>query len=130
MRAFYSLAVVTLFLTACSSQPIVAPVEQLQHVPIEKAPTPSTEKILPVQHKTALYLCKDQKSVKLTKDSNEKKSITVEFNQTSHKLSSSVPKTGKKKYSNIRWIWIEEFNGSHTLRDKSGKVLADFCIKQ
>lgn len=130
MRTFRPLVVFGLFLTACTSQPMVAPVEQMQQAPIELAPTPSAEKIQPVKNKTVLYLCSKQKSVKVTKNANEKKSLTIEFNQTSHKLSSTVPKTSKKKYSNIRWIWAEEFDGSHTLRDKNGKVLAGHCITQ
>lgn len=130
MRKFRFFAATSLFLTACSSQPLITPVEQIQQIPLEVAPTPSTEKILSVQTKTVLFQCLKQKSVKVTQNANEKKSLTVEFNQTSHKLSSSVPKTSKKKFSNIRWIWTEEFDGSHTLRDKNGKILAAYCIKQ
>lgn len=130
MRMFRPFVAASLFLTACSSQPIITPVEQIQHAPLDAAPTPSTETVLSVQDKTVLYQCRQQKSVKVTKNMAEKKSVTVEFNQTSHKLSSSVPKTSKRKFSNIRWIWTEEFDGSHTLRDKNGKILAAYCIKQ
>lgn len=130
MRAVLPFAFFTLLLSACSNPPIIAPVELLQHSPLEQAPTPSNEKILPVQSRVTSYLCHQQKSVRLTQNANEKKSITIEFNQTSHKLSSSVPKTGKRKFSNIRWIWTEEFDDTATLRDKNGKILASHCVKQ
>lgn len=130
MHVFRSLAIFSLFLSACSSQPIIAPVEQLQHPLVEQtSPSPSNEKVLAVQNKTVLYQCKKRKSVKVTQTASEKKNLTVEFNQTAHKLFSSLPKTSKKKYSNIRWIWTEEFDGSYTLRDKNSKILAEQCVK-
>lgn len=132
MFIFRSLLILAFFLTACSSPPIIAPVDQLQQPLVEQAlaPSPSDEKVLTVQNREALYLCKKGKTVRVTKNIANKKSLMVEFNRISHKLFSSLPKTSKKKYSNIRWIWTEEFNGSHTLRNKSGKILANFCIKQ
>lgn len=127
MRKFLGFALFSAVLTACTPQPAVAPVEQIQKLPNALSLTAATP--VSVQNKTVAYQCKKGKTVRVTHTSGDKKSITVEFNQTSHKLSSSVPKQNKK-YSNIRWIWAEDFNGKSSLRDKSGKLLAENCVKK
>lgn len=127
-----SLVIFTALLAACTPKPMVSPIEQVSQKGLGQALTisPSNKKTTTIQKRTALYQCKKQQTVKITTSPQERKTITVEFNQTSHKLFSSVPKQSKKKYSNIRWIWTENFNGVGTLRDKSGKVLAEQCVKK
>lgn len=129
MRKFLPFALFLPFLTACLPKPAVAPIELVQQETkaTEQAPRETSKKA--VKDRTLAYQCKNQRTVRVTYTANDKKTITVEFNQTSHKLSSSVPKQSKK-YSNIRWIWSEDFNGQSTLRDKSGKVLAENCVKK
>ncbi|WP_373778002.1 MliC family protein [Glaesserella sp.] len=111
-----------LFLSGC-----IAPVEQVQMA----VTTPTAE----IENRTTAkkvvtinYLCANQKVVRVQVPTSPKdKTITVIFNQTSHKLSSAVTKRGKK-YSNIRWIWLEA-NGKGTLHDNRNNILAENCLK-
>lgn len=132
MRKSLPFALFLPFLTACLPKPAVAPIEQVQQETkvVEQAVREVAKKT--VKDRTLAYQCKNQRTVRVTYTANDKKTINVEFNQTSHKLSSSLPKStqNKRKYSNIRWIWSEDFNGKSTLRDKSGKVLAENCVKK
>lgn len=130
MRKLLSFAILSTLLAACTPQPAVAPVEQVEKLPDAKQIQPAETKTTAVKNSTTLYQCAKNKSVRITKSAHDKKTLTVEFNQTSHKLSSAVPKKSKRKYSNIRWIWAEDFNGNGSLSDKSGKILADKCVKK
>lgn len=126
-----------LWLSACSLT-TVAPVEQLQQnldqEKLEKTQkTPSATKMGRARIKpqpTIQYLCDDNKTVTIQPTSKKKNSpITLIFNQTSYKLSPTVSSKGKK-YSNIRWIWLEEFNGKARLCDSRNKAIAINCVRK
>ncbi|AUI66641.1 MULTISPECIES: MliC family protein [Glaesserella] len=74
------------------------------------------------------YQCKNNKTVTIQPD-NTKKAIHLTFAQTTHTLSSVVTKKSQK-YSNIRWVWSEDFSGKWKLRDNRNKVLAENCVKK
>ena len=76
-----------------------------------------------------LYLCQDDKEVRILKTKGKKNSISVTFMDATHTLSPTVTKNGKK-YSNIRWVWWEMRSGVAELYDNNKKVLAKECIKQ
>lgn len=130
MRKFFPFALFATLLTACVPQPIVAPVEQMPPTPPMEVAVEPNKTTTNVQNSVSLYQCNKQKSVRVTRTHDDKKTLTVEFNQVSHKLSSAVPKSGRTKFSNIRWTWVEDFQGKGSLRDKSGKVLAENCVKK
>lgn len=126
------LAIFSLFLTACVPQPLTPPVEQVPEIKQPKQlNTTLKKKTSAVKNKNELYQCNKNKIVRVTKASNHKKSsnINVTFNQTTHRLSSAVTRNNSKKYSNIRWIWTENFKGVGTLRNKNGKILAENCVR-
>lgn len=135
------------FFTACGlwlagCTPSVAPVEQVQNAqfPVDEAtkqPQPVPKKNQPmisvVKNTTQIeYLCENQQPLRvqptpLNPSSKSKKAvITVSFRNTSHKLSEEVVNIGKK-YSNLRWVWLENHQGVGTLLDNSGKILAQHC---
>lgn len=133
MKPYFPFAILGLILTACTPQPLIAPIEQVNQVQQEQAtkvetPLPQSR----VKNKAMLYRCNKNQTVKITKTTNSKKiqNITVEFNQISHRLSSVVTQKSHRKYSNIRWIWTEDFNGKAKLQNKNGKILAENCVKQ
>ncbi|AHG87276.1 Opacity associated protein B [Bibersteinia trehalosi USDA-ARS-USMARC-190] len=133
MQKVISLAIFSVFLTACMPPPLTAPIEQIQTIEPPKQLIATKKKVTStVKNKTVLYQCSKNKTVRVTKAANSKKSqyISVTFNQTTHRLSSAVTRNNSKKYSNIRWIWSEDFNGKGTLRDKNGKILAQNCGKK
>lgn len=120
-----------MFITACMT-PAISPVVQMdklsqqQNQQINEPGSP--KKVIKSRHSDE-YLCDHQQILKLQYDDSNKKAVDVTFQQTTHTLYSAVPKKNKK-YSNIRWIWSEDFNGKGTLRDNSNKVLAKECIKK
>lgn len=124
----------SLFIIACTPQPIISPVEQVEGTAItaKKNATKPKKQTSTVHNKNILYQCKNNKTVKIRKSTgkNNKQSITVEFQQTSYKLSPSVTRKSGKKYSNIRWIWTEDSKGKGTLRNKNNKILAENCVKK
>lgn len=121
--------ILSAFLGACSLP--IAPVELIEQVPETVVSEQATPHITQVQNRTMLYKCQKGKQVSVTHTAQDKKTVLVEFDKTSHKLSSSLPKgRNYKKYSNIRWIWSEDFKGKANLRDKSGRVLAQECITE
>lgn len=136
MKHYFPFAIFGLFLTACTPQPLVAPIEQIEQAQQEQATqttkveTPLTQSS--VKNRTVLYQCAKKQTVKITKAANSKKTqnITVEFKQVSHRLSSAVTRKNSRKYSNIRWIWTEDFNGKGVLTNKNGKILAENCVKK
>ncbi|WP_373767502.1 MliC family protein [Glaesserella sp.] len=124
MKKILTLSFSVMWLSGC-----VAPVEQVQQAQkdsdITVKETRSTEKNMPVTE----YVCDKDKIVRVqTPKTPKNKTITVTFNQASHKLSSTVVQHGKK-YSNIRWVWHEQ-NGKCTLRDNRNNVLAENCVKK
>lgn len=118
-------------LSACSLTTI-APIEQVQKVAQDKkAPSlPKSGRDSIKQQPTIKYMCDGNKIVRLQPSSKKKNStVTVIFNRTSYKLSPTVSDKGKK-YSNIRWIWLEGFNGKGMLSDNRNKILATNCVKK
>ncbi|QLB20640.1 hypothetical protein A6B43_03380 [Vespertiliibacter pulmonis] len=127
-----------LSLTACTMTTI-SPIEQVQKSigkegelePKQSVKSARVEKQdrvkLPVVRE---YVCQQQKIVRVQPLSKKKNSpITVSFEQMSYQLSPKVSSKGKK-YSNIRWIWLERFNGQAILSDSSNQPLAVGCIRK
>ncbi|WGE89294.1 GlcNAc transferase [Actinobacillus arthritidis] len=122
-----------LMLTGC--KPLEAPIEQVQ----KALPSENTnEKISIIKSQTAIeFICKGDIAIKVQryqpkKNDNPKprisgtQAISVTYGNTKHTLSPVVTKNGNK-YSNIRWIWFEGFDGVASLSDNSGNVLASDC---
>lgn len=129
-----SLFVSILLLISGCTKVAVSPVEQVQQV--QKTNSDNTEQVKKVAQRSvvknqdmSLYLCKNDKEVRILKTKGKKNSINVTFMDTTHTLSPAVTKNGKK-YSNIRWVWWEMRSGIAELYDNNKKVLAKECIKQ
>lgn len=125
------IATLSLWLSGCSLTTI-APAEQLQKSIVKPNEVQVATKGRAVIKKQPVseYRCDQGKVVRVRFASTKKNStISVIFNQTTHKLSPTVSSKGKK-YSNIRWIWFEDFNGKGTLKDNRQNILAKNCIKQ
>lgn len=137
MRKWLTFAFFSAFLSACSAPALISPAEEIENLPANEINTtePQKETQTPpqttsVKNKSTLYQCKGKKSVRVIKASENDKTVRVEFNQVSHTLSAALPKENKRKYSNIRWVWTEDFNGKAKLQNKSGKILAENCVKK
>ena len=129
-----SLFVSILLLISGCTKVAVSPVEQVQQV--QKTNSDNTEQVKKVAQRSvvknqamSLYLCKNDKEVRILKTKGKKNSISVTFMDTTHTLSPAVTKNGKK-YSNIRWVWWEMRSGIAELYDNNKKALAKECIKQ
>ncbi len=129
-----SLFISILLLISGCTKVAVSPVEQVQQV--QQTNSYNAEQVKEVAQRSVvknqamnLYLCKDDKEVRILKTKGKKNSISVTFMDTSHTLSPAVTKNGKK-YSNIRWVWWEMRSGVAELYDNNKKVLAKECIKQ
>lgn len=118
-----------LWLCGCSATTI-APAEQIQQKTEQKAKPVAKGRDVVKKQLITEYRCAKNKTVRVQKSSTKKNStVTVTFNQVSHKLSPTVSNQGKK-YSNIRWIWLEGFNGKAVLSDNRHNVLAENCVKK
>lgn len=120
---------ILLLISGCTS-----PVEQVQQV--QQTNSDNAEQVKKVAQRSvvknqamSLYLCKNDKEVRILKTKGKKNSISVTFMDTTHTLSPTVTKNGKK-YSNIRWVWWEMRSGIAELYDNNKKALAKECIKQ
>lgn len=129
-----SLFILILLLISGCTKVAVSPVEQMQQV--QKTNSDNTGQVKKVAQRSvvknqamSLYLCKNDKEVRILKTKGKKNSISVTFMDTTHTLSPAVTKNGKK-YSNIRWVWWEMRSGIAELYDNNKKVLAKECIKQ
>ena len=129
-----SLFISILLLISGCTKVAVSPVEQVQQV--QKTNSDNVEQVKKVAQRSvvknqamSLYLCKNDKEVRILKTKGKKNSINVTFMDTTHTLSPAVTKNGKK-YSNIRWVWWEMRSGVAELYDNNKKVLAKECIKQ
>ncbi len=129
-----SLFVSILLLISGCTKVAVSPVEQVQQV--QKTNSDNAEQVKEVAQRSVvknqamnLYLCKNDKEVRILKTKGKKNSISVTFMDTTHTLSPTVTKNGKK-YSNIRWVWWEMRSGIAELYDNNKKDLAKECIKQ
>lgn len=117
------------WLCGCSATTI-APAEQIQQRTEQKAQSTVKGRDVVKKQFVTEYVCDKQYFVRVQKSSAKKNStVTVTFNQVSHKLSPTVAKNGKK-YSNIRWTWLEGFDGKATLSDNRHRVLASNCVKK
>lgn len=107
----------------------VAPVEQMQKKIQTRPEAVAKSRDVVKKQPFHQYRCDHNKIVQVRAVSNKKNSpLTVTFNQSSYKLSPTVSKMGKK-YSNIRWVWLEAFDGTATLSDNAHKLLASNCRK-
>lgn len=125
--------ITTVCLGACT--PAVTPVEQVYQAQkvnknINRVVTKQVEKASEI----VVYRCTNDKKVeverqKKLKKAAQKETVMVNFQGTSHKLSSVVTKEGRK-YTNIRWVWHEMRNGKAFLYNNTKKTLAANCIRQ
>ena len=129
-----SLFISILLLISGCTKVAVSPVEQVQQV--QQTNSDNAEQVKKGAQRSvvknqamSLYLCKNDKEVRILKTKGKKNSISVTFMDTTHTLSPTVTKNGKK-YSNIRWVWWEMSSGVAELYDNNKKVLAKECIKQ
>ena len=120
-----SLFVSILLLISGCTKVAVSPVEQVQQV--QQTNSDNAEQVK--NQDMSLYLCKNDKEVRILKTKGKKNSISVTFMDATHTLSPTVTKNGKK-YSNIRWVWWEMRSGIAELYDNNKKALAKECIKQ
>lgn len=127
-RAF-SLLTATVLL-GCSTTTI-APVEQVeQKIQQPEQKISSIKKDVVKKQRIVSYQCEKNQILRVQFLNSKKNSpIALTFNRASYTLSPSVVTQGKK-YSNIRWIWTEDFNGVGTLRDNRNNLLAEKCIKR
>nr|WP_314739703.1 MliC family protein [uncultured Haemophilus sp.] len=126
-----------LFMLSGCAEVAVSPVEQVQQVqqasssPVAPPKTVSKRSVVK-NEAISLYLCKDDKEVRVLKSKskkNAKSTVAVTFMGTTHTLSAAVTKNGKK-YSNIRWVWWEPREGDAELYDNNKQILAEACVKQ
>ncbi len=57
---------------------------------------------------------------------NKTRSISLTFNNVTHKLSPTIAENGRN-YANIHWVWLERKDVS-TLKTSVGEVLAEQCV--
>lgn len=114
--------------------PEIAPVEQVQIANRTKLDEQDVTINRSIANKKTefTFLCSQAKRVKVQYNygsPNKISNVVVTWGDTSHALSPAVSKNGQK-YSNIRWIWLEKFNGTATLFNNRNKLLATDCVKQ
>lgn len=131
------LAVGLFGLVGCA-QMTPSPVEQMQQIQTankqNKIGAKDTAKVSIVKKQSVIrFMCNKEQEVQIrisqSKTKKSSKSINVTFAGTTHTLSPTVSKNGKK-YSNIRWVWWEPLNGSAELYDNKKNILAEGCVKQ
>ncbi|MGX2949949.1 MliC family protein [Ursidibacter sp. B-7004-1] len=120
----------TTVLLGCSTTTI-APAEQVeQQIQQPEQSVPQIKTDVVKKQRIISYQCAKNQTLRVQFLNSKKNSpITLTFNRSSYTLSPSVVTQGKK-YSNIRWIWTEDFNGVGTLRDNRNNLLAEKCVKQ
>lgn len=126
-----TLLIIPIVLLSACSITTIPPVEQVGKNHVENPSKTEIKRDIVKKQMTTEYRCKNKKIVRLQRDANQKKvtPIVVSFNKTSYKLSPQVSRQAKK-YSNIRWTWVENMQGVGTLTDNSQKVLAEKCVKK
>ncbi len=131
MKTVAILVAITALLSGCAE--LVPPAEQVQMMSSQsKHFGNGAVRTTVVNDAVDVYHCDKGLSVKLQQTQPEKKRkspLTVTFGELSYKLSPTITKNGYK-YSNIRWIWWEKFDGKASLFDNSNHVLAKNCVKQ
>lgn len=142
-KKIYPVVLGSLMMLSACSELTPSPVEQMQQVQQNAMKQTDEAKSLPKQAKVSVvkkqsvtrFICKKDKEVQVrfsqTKNAKNSKlnAISVSFAGTTHRLSPTVTRNGKK-YSNIRWVWREPLNGKAELYDNKKNVLAEGCVKQ
>lgn len=142
-KKIYPVVLGSLMMLSACSELTPSPVEQMQQVQQNAMKQTDEAKSLPKQAKVSVvkkqsvirFICEKDKEVQVrssqTKNGKNAKinAISVSFAGTTHTLSRTVTKNGKK-YSNIRWVWWEPLNGKAELYDNKKNVLAEGCVKQ
>lgn len=134
MRVWFKIIFLLMWLslTGCHFTTI-APVDQVQentqNIPLD-SPSTLTRKVAKKPYITE-YQCENRQKVRIQSPSFSRKnqSITLTFNQRSHKLSPMISEKGNK-YTNIRWTWLVDFNGTGQLINRRYNVLAKNCVKR
>lgn len=134
MKTTALLLLSVLTLTACNTKLVVqAPIDAT----VVAKPKPTNLGKTVQTGSAARFQCKDDKIVRIVRNppkNNTKVLKTVEtisltFNNVTEKLKSTVSQTGKA-YTSIHWHWIERNNGTATLTNAVGVILADVCVEQ
>lgn len=142
-KKIYPVVLGSLMMLSACSELTPSPVEQMQQVQQNAMKQTDEAKSLPKQAKVSVvkkqsvirFICEKDKEVQVrssqTKNGKNAKinAISVSFAGTTHTLSRTVTKNGKK-YSNIRWVWWEPLSGKAELYDNKKNVLAEGCVKQ
>ncbi|MDO4698066.1 MAG: MliC family protein [Pasteurellaceae bacterium] len=132
MRVKFAMSIlIAMALSACSITTI-APAEQVRKQMSEESTIQQQSPRTIVKKQPIIeYRCDKAKRVNVQPTANNKKNSTIHltFNQSTYKLSPNVTNKGRK-YSNIRWIWTVDNQGTGTLIDNRHKVLAKNCIKR
>lgn len=133
MQAWLKISVLPIFisLTGCHLTTI-APVDQVQkNVEISPLESPTLNRTVAKRHEIAEYHCENHRKVRIQSNNSKhkNKSITLTFNQRSHKLSPMISEQGKK-YTNLRWTWVVDFNGTGRLINNQRTILAKNCMKE
>ncbi|PVX42848.1 membrane-bound lysozyme inhibitor of c-type lysozyme MliC [Pasteurella langaaensis DSM 22999] len=121
-------------LTACNTKMVAqAPIDAMAS---SKPKTTNLDKTVQIGF-AARFQCKDDKIVRIVRNTPKNNSkvvkavetISLTFNNVTEKLKSTVSQTGKA-YTSIHWHWVERNNGTATLTNAVGDILADVCIEQ
>lgn len=128
------IALISAILVGGCTSVITPPVEQIHQAQKTKEPVQTVTKQVEQAPDAMVYRCDKDKKVEVERHKKEvgtakKEKVTVTFQGTSHQLSSSVTKDGKK-YTNIRWTWHETRDGKAFLYNNTKKTLAANCVKQ
>lgn len=119
-----SLLFTALLLTGCAQEMIIdkpAP----QKIQVEKVDKDHQ------QGQARLYLCKDDKQVRVVHSIHKKRKktlhhVTVTYDGVSEKLTLMISERGKN-FANIRWTWQERDDFS-ILKSGLGAILAEQCV--
>ncbi len=119
-----------LLLSRCTPS-LIAPAEQVHLSQTQEQKADQPPRTVVKKQSVSEYLCKNGRSVRVQQnlESSKKTTISVTFNQRTYRLSPAVTQKAKT-YSNIRWVWSEDFSGIGTLRDNRNNLLAENCIKK
>lgn len=109
-------------------RPVISPLEQVERLNPASTQIKKNHVTKVANVSIAEYICEQGKILQIQTQTKSKK-ITVTFNQISHRLSSTISRSGKK-YSNIRWTWIENAKGVGRLQDSRQHILAEQCVRK
>lgn len=126
----YCMLASILVLSGCTPS-MMAPVEQIHQSQVQDQKIDNAPLTVIKKQTVYEYYCKKEKVVRIqyTGEISPKSTILVTFNQRTYRLSPAVTQKAKK-YTNIRWVWSEDFSGIGSLRDNRNNLLAENCIKK